>query len=621
MNIHFKTLKLSNFLSLGSVEVDLTERGFVLVEGINNSNCDNAKSNGSGKSSLFEGIVWILTGDTIRGTKDVVNKAVGKSTCGELEFNIDSDSYKIIRYREDLVYGNGLKVFFNGEDVSGKGVRDSSKILEQYLPDLNAQLLGSVIVLGQGLPQRFTNNTPSGRKEILEQLSKSDYMIEDIKNKLSLRRVDVNTELRSVKDKIIENNTKISINEGRIADRKRDIENLPDSSSYEAKIKETEESIDTLTFTLEDLSKKEAAKREEINAINDKIESQLKVLSDEELKELEPINDEISNLQQSIRVEDYKQTDISKKIRDANSVQTECPYCKRPFDDVHKIDTSEWESELKESMELKNNLKTLLDVKTAEKRDVQSKYANKKIEVNNLSTLRNNLQEELSQITRFVPTYQSQLRTHQLSIVRLKEEISSLETKKVTYGNEIISCEKIIVEIAEANKLLVDNQIDLEKRVDSLNKLVNIASKDFRTYLLESVITFICTRVKYYSLKLFNSDQAEFKSEGNQIWIGFNGKQYENLSGGEKQKLDIIVQFALRDMLMKILGFSCNILVLDEVFDNLDEVGCENLIELITSELKDIESVYIITHHSDISVPYDDKIQIVKNNEGISNIE
>lgn len=621
MNIQFETLKLSNFLSLGSVEVDLRERGFVLVEGINNNVTDNAKSNGSGKSSLFEGIVWILTGDTIRGTKDVVNKAVGKSTCGELEFTIDNNKYKIIRYREDLVYGNGLKVFFNGEDVSGKGVRDSSKILEQYLPDLNAQLLGSVIVLGQGLPQRFTNNTPGGRKEILEQLSKSDYMIEDIKNKLSLRRVDVNTDLRSVKDSIIANNTKVSVNQSRIDERKRDIENLPDVATYELKIQENEREIEDRNALIEDITVKEAAKRQEIDSLSAEIEKQLKVLADDERNDLEPINNEISDIQQKVRVEEYKQSDISKKIRDANNVQTECPYCRRPFDDVHKIDTTEWEKELEASKVEKNELSMLLESKIRDKRAIQDKYVDKRNQVNLLSSQRNNLQDELSKLTRHLPTLQSQVKDYQLSVVKLKQEISTLETKKVTYGNEITECFRVIEATTAETYELTIKQNELERRVDSLNKLVNIASKDFRTYLLESVIDYINLRVKHYSSRLFNSDLADFKSDGNQIWIGYAGKQYENLSGGEKQKLDIIVQFALRDMLMKILNFSCNMLVLDEVFDNLDEVGCDNLIDLITSELKDIESVYIITHHSDISVPYDDKIQIVKNSEGISNIE
>ena len=40
----------------------------------------------------------------------------------------------------------------------------------------------------------------------------------------------------------------------------------------------------------------------------------------------------------------------------------------------------------------------------------------------------------------------------------------------------------------------------------------------------------------------------------------YDGKLYESLSGGEKQKIDIIVQFAIRDMLSQFSSFSSNIL-------------------------------------------------------------
>lgn len=621
MNIQFESIKLTNFLSLGSVQVDLRERGFVLVEGVNKCSLDNAKSNGAGKSSIFEGIVWVLTGDTSRGVKDVVNKAVGKSTCGELDFTIDGNKYKIIRYRDDLTYGNSLKVYFNGEDVSGKGVRDSSKILEQYLPDLNAQLLGSVIVLGQGLPQRFTNNTPSGRKEILEQLSKSDFMIEDIKNKLSLRRVDVNTELRNIKDNIISKQSSVSTNRSIIERKKIDIDNLPSADIYISKIAEAEnrqnqvnKDIDSINIQVNQLTLANNEFEGKINGL------QTDINNEQEAKKA-PIRTKISQLKEQLSVLSYKESDLGKQIRDADNVQTICPYCKRPFDDVHKIDTTEWQLELDKCKQEQSLLRADIDKLNEDMSLIDEQYASKRAELNNLISQRNDNSSSINELTRKLFSLQSDAHSIQLSIVKYKDELQSLDNRRNLLLNEISTYESEIDKALSDITELTKQQGESEDRVEALNKLVNIASKDFRTYLLENVIDYIDTRFKYYASKLFNSTQADFRSEGNQIWIGYCGKQYEALSGGEKQKADLSIQFAIRDMLMKILRFSCNILVLDEVFDNLDELGCNSLINLITSELKDIESVYIITHHADISIPYDDKIRIVKNEEGISNIE
>ena len=208
MFIRFKKIQIKNFMSIKHGSVDLENQGYVIINGINNNSTDASTSNGAGKTASLEAVVYALTGETIRGTKDVVNRYTAEDCEVILDFAVDDNRYKIIRTREYKSGASNLKLYVNDKDVSGKGVRDSQKILEEYLPDLTSQLIGSVIVLGQGLPQRFTNNTPSGRKEVLEKLSKSDFMIEDIKDKLSKRKIELNEELRKYEDLILSNTTK-----------------------------------------------------------------------------------------------------------------------------------------------------------------------------------------------------------------------------------------------------------------------------------------------------------------------------------------------------------------------------------------------------------------------------
>ena len=74
MNIKFKELYIENFMSIGQVDINFDQMtGFNTIIGENYMVQDNAKSNGSGKSSIFEALIWCLTGETIRGNKDVVN--------------------------------------------------------------------------------------------------------------------------------------------------------------------------------------------------------------------------------------------------------------------------------------------------------------------------------------------------------------------------------------------------------------------------------------------------------------------------------------------------------------------------------------------------------------------
>ena len=143
-------------------------------------------------------------------------------------------------------------------------------------------------------------------------------------------------------------------------------------------------------------------------------------------------------------------------------------------------------------------------------------------------------------------------------------------------------------------------------------------TRDFRGYLLKNVIQFIDSKAKEYCEDVFDNKNIDFILDGNNIDIRYCGKQYEACSGGEKQKVDLIVQFAIRDMLCKFLDFSSSIIVLDEIFDNLDSVGCERIINLISRKLVDIQSIFIITHHNDLQIPEDNRITVTKQPDGVS---
>ena len=138
MHLYFKHLSISNFLSFGdSVELDLSNQGYTLVSGENQNPVDNAKSNGSGKSALWEAIAWCLTGETLRGIRsDVINMHSGANMCEvTLTFSVDNDEYCITRIGSNKS-SDKLIIKINGDDKSGKGIKDTEKLLKEYLPEL-----------------------------------------------------------------------------------------------------------------------------------------------------------------------------------------------------------------------------------------------------------------------------------------------------------------------------------------------------------------------------------------------------------------------------------------------------------------------------------------------------
>ena len=75
MNIRFNMIDIENFRSIQKAIVPLHNQGIVIVKGVNEYE-DKATSNGSGKSSIFEAIVYALFEETSSGEKDVANRII-----------------------------------------------------------------------------------------------------------------------------------------------------------------------------------------------------------------------------------------------------------------------------------------------------------------------------------------------------------------------------------------------------------------------------------------------------------------------------------------------------------------------------------------------------------------
>ena len=195
------------------------------------------------------------------------------------------------------------------------------------------------------------------------------------------------------------------------------------------------------------------------------------------------------------------------------------------------------------------------------------------------------------------------------------------DTQVSYYTNAIDMASKDIDRLSTDLMYILNNKDNLLNRHAIVSKFNTSLTRDFRGILLSSLIEYINDRAKQYSQLIFDTTNINFELDGNNISISYNNKQYESLSGGEKQKVDLIVQFSIRDMLCKYLNFSCNIIVLDEIFDNLDSIGCDRVINLISTQLSDINSIYIVTHHEDLEIPSDIKWIITKSELGASTVD
>lgn len=603
MNIRFKRIIMNNFLCFQHEELELENLGYVVVSGINNYKIDNAKSNGSGKSSVFNAISYALTGETLQGLSNNIENVYGnRDDCWvQLILDVDGQEFSIKRIKTPK---QDLKIFLDGKDISGKGIRESNLVLKNYLPDLNSTLLGSIIMLGQGLPCKFTDGHPGKRKEKLEKLTKSDYMIQLIRDKLDKRGSILRTTLREHEDLVVANKSEINVYRKQLKDINNELDALKNYNSLDISdlIKSSNENIKRLKSSIEYWKKDQL-----------QVEANIEKLSKEQIEIIKNYNKLVKSSTKEI--EDSKMAlnvdmqILRKELK--NSLGDVCPTCGQPIPDNMRINVEEKQQQLKEK---EANYKELVDKENKIREQLLADH-NKNVDKN---------KKILDQFNKLKAASKANETKFSNDLLAEQQNLFKLTNLKESYNKLLANADSTNVKILKLEKLVNTTQkkiIEDKERLNINTNLISLTKREFRGVLLENIIKYIDNKVKYYSKEVFGTELLSFTLNDNYIDIIYDGKYYEALSGGEQQKVDIIIQLALRDLLNTQLGINCNMLVIDEAFDFLDTVGCQKILGLITN-LSNIESVFIISHHiNELQISYDTEITVVKNNSGISTID
>lgn len=602
MQVVFSKLIMHNFLSYAHSEYEFNKSGFIAVKGYNHNKEDNASSNGGGKSSAFSSLIWCLTGSTPTGVKDVHNRYVKEEeTWVYLSFTVDGKEYTVKRFYKPA----GMEFTVDGREIENKGIRDAENILSQYLPNITEKLLSSVIILGQGLPNKLTNHTPSGRKEILEQLSNSDFMIEDIKDRLSKRLVTLNDKKRELEDNILQLSTSIENNKRLITDYQYELNHLSPCDILESDLASDKKQYSGLSAK-----------------VFDNYDEELKRLYNEKSKiKNEPNITDLSSI--DVRLAEMRTALKGKidKYKELSSVTDICPTCGQKLIGVHKPDTSALVNEINQLKSEGVQLKNQRD-KIEQENNIIIAECNKKYQedVASIQTSIEKLEQLQQKTQREKQLVESQMKNLLENISKIQVEIDSYNNKRNTYLSGIEKATSENDKYSNELDTLKSELTTVSQRIDIQNKMNTLTKRDFRGVLLSNCISYLNAKMKEFSLEVFNTDKLSMELSGNNVSIKLDGKEYESLSGGEKTKVDIIIQLSIRDMLCRYANFSSNILVIDEVTDFLDEQSANNVYNLFMSKLNDVSSVYIISHRKDFTIPTDGVMIIEKDTDKISRI-
>lgn len=546
----FKKLRYKNFLSVGEneIEIDLNSISSTLIVG----------HNGSGKSLMLDALSFALFGKPHRNiTKpQLINSINGKGCKVEVEFGIGASEYKIIRTMKP----NTFEIWCNGSMINQEShSRDYQKLLETNILKLNHKSFHQVVVLGSGNFIPFMQLSTNQRREVIEELldigifGKMNVVLKETQSKLKDSIKDTEYQISHTKDLLLVQNKHI--------DKLRQL-NASNAAKYDEEIEDLQFQIQELINSNEKLS---TLYGEGYGKTKTKLDRDNKTLSSLKLYEKQ-INDNIRKIK--FESDFYQSNDV-------------CPTCSQG------IESHIREGKIKECNDKSQTMREGYELLQKSISDSAGALSKAELELHALLKLNNDV------------------RANQALIVKFEKRISELITLKNTSGDqkELQTVIDDLEELKNTRDVLSDLKSNqLEERtynevIGELLKDTGIKTKIIRQYLpiMNKLINNYLQMLDFFvSFELDENFNETIRSRHRDDFT------YSSFSEGEKQKIDLSLLFAWRQVAKMKNSSNTNILILDEIFDaSLDIESIENLLKIL-QDLDKETRIFVISHKQDL---------------------
>ena len=640
MNI--KNIEIQNFLIIGQAVVDLSNRGLCRIAG-ENSDDATSSSNGAGKSSIIEAIYWALFGETLRNVRTadgVVNNKAKKDCSVVVEIEEGDVSYRVERYRKHEKHKNNLYLYINGVDSRGKDNRETQAYIETVI-GMDKMAFANSVIFGQGHSKnlkRFSEMTDAEKKSTLEKI----LDLEVFTRSHDLVRSSIKgatEEYTSLVTKSEELARRTITAETRVAEAIRRAQEFAVQQAF--RVEEAEKRRDLCKENISSLSSRvESLVVEDTVSLEGLIEDCEEFVSSE-LERKSRLSDafmERRNKHLMIKASIVKDVEVRERklanLFDPEHVGENCEFCGNLVKETSLITA-------KDGLEFDlQDFKGSLDHVTAEIEKVTVSYK-KKVKSIEASI---SAGKELLQSQRVRLKSASEISNKRS---QLKHQVEAQEGVLVTLEADVVAAQDLDNSWEDAAKQYAGDLEDLSAEADSLKSSLKVVEetlsyyefwktafsrKGIRSYMLDRIVPFLNERVGHYlNILTEGGIEAVFHTTKNlasgESRDNFNleitnrnaADTYEGNSGGEKRRIDLGVALGFNDFLASRSGKRFNILLLDEVFEGIDEDGLYYVIKVLEDIARRKSSVLVITHRDELKSYFSDEI-LMERSDGLSYI-
>jgi DNA repair exonuclease SbcCD ATPase subunit len=553
--IQFGNIIIEGFCSIPYLELNLGSKGITVIRG----------ATGEGKTTILSALVWGAYGKNLKGKSDVNTweKYRPKNYNGtkvEIYFGKDGKTHKITRCLKYKGEVNGAKgkdrliYEIDAVEVSEKNKGEIQALINADL-GMSYSLFMNSILFGQGM-KRLIQESSSDQKDLFEEIFELEY-----------------------------------ISKARDIAKGYYMEALREYNEISQKYSSSKEKKQSIQRMLDDLKKQANHVKNDLSSRVKVLEKKLSLLAkakkENELKETVTYKNRIEQRIQEAR---DNQKELLNKINDA----------KRKT----RVSLEEFIGviiKLLKRGDIKNSLKRLMEVKKAfgdieRLQDKCSKLADK------ISNYRDKLEELRDQ------EYEANKVQRDIDLTHV--EIKKLLSEKRA-GVNLGLIKKYKTQLSTISDKLQSIESEMEEKrakVDNYKWVMDdpLGNRGIKAFLFESSLDILNETLESYSEVLgfsilFYVDIQGVKKDFNtQIIMDGIEVSYEELSGGQKQLVNLAMAFAMNEVMTKAKGI--NIAFLDEVFENLSSEYVDLVIGLIRKIYND-KTLYLISHQESLPIP------------------
>lgn len=560
----FTMMNVVGFCSIENLHIPLNPSCTILIKA----------PNGKGKSTILSALVWAIYGKNLKGVSEVTTweKVRPKDYQGvmvEVFFQKGEHIYKIIRCQKcNIILEDGAKgkdrliIMKDNEVVNVKGKNKLQDVINAEL-GLSYTLFMNSIMFGQGI-KRLIQESNSDKKKIFEEVFDLEFL--NIAKGIALQD----------KNNLLAQANKV---EHQSALLKKELE-AHKEAYFDLRDREKgfKEKIKTERLELkkdrESLTKQLIKKQKQLK---DEVEKSLQV----KIKKHTNYVDSLKSKLKSNRTvaEGVSLPDFVKKLK----IQLDKGHYKRAKESVDII----YEAIIN-SDKLREEYENALD-RLDELRTTNEKYKR--------------LQKECDDIAS--------------DIADIDEELEKLKQEKLKVMSP--KYKKKLKEIRKTLRKVDEDYHNKELELENYNWLINdpLGNNGIKAYLFDSSLDMLNRTLDKYSQVLgfrieFNIDLGTARKEFFTL-IERDGQiiDYDELSGGEKQLVNVAMAFAMNESLTMSKGI--NLAFLDEVFESLSSDNVEVVTSLIRHTFSE-KTLFLITHLDSLPLSNTKILQVEKVN-------